>query len=448
MANPRLPDSEQVIASFVEQYEYRFDFYSNVAGKASQLCETALKQEGVRAISSFRAKNSERLKTKLHQRLAWRREKGNEYADEAAISNDLVDLAGVRIALYFPDDRAQVESIISKTFEVVAKKRLGGYKESVLGIDPSFDGYCADHYHVRLRDQGVYGTALVEIQVASVLMHAWSEVNHDLAYKPLQGQISKDEVRILDALNGLVLTGEVILKQLQSAINERAALQERKFADQYELGAYLNKKAVRHSDSTSSMGPVDLLFDVLQILRLDSPHALDATIEHWNKVSPTDSPIALSLLEYVLTTTITRMTASEAALLFTPAPVDEDEYELTMHQALVLDEAVRYYDNQGKLGHSTRKRSVRDLAESERSHAIFLQQLDIVETFSRIGMEKGGPTQLKEAVRVLWSWFTCNSDQTARLALSLARLEQQSVSEHFVIASSASQRLPIGLTTL
>lgn len=89
--------------SFVEQYEYRFDFYSNLAGKACQLCETALRQEGVRAISSFRAKNSERLETKPRQCVAWRREKGNEDA-EAAISNELADVAGVRIALYFSDD--------------------------------------------------------------------------------------------------------------------------------------------------------------------------------------------------------------------------------------------------------------------------------------------------------------------------------------------------------
>jgi hypothetical protein len=114
-------------------------------------------------------------------------------------------------------------------------------------------------------------------------MRAWSEVNHDLAYKPLQGQISKDEGRILDALNGLVPTGEVILNQLQSAINEGAALLDREFADLYELGAYLNKKDVRPGDNTSSMGKVDLLFDVLRFLRKDSPHAPDRFLETWDR---------------------------------------------------------------------------------------------------------------------------------------------------------------------
>ena len=48
------------------------------------------------------------------------------------------------------------------------------------------------------RSQKKYTTARIEIQVASVLMHAWSEVEHDLVYKPLQGTLSDEELAILD----------------------------------------------------------------------------------------------------------------------------------------------------------------------------------------------------------------------------------------------------------
>lgn len=48
-----------------------------------------------------------------------------------------------------------------------------------------------------------------EIQVASLIMHAWSEVEHDLIYKPMQGTLSEEELSILDELNGLVLAGEI-----------------------------------------------------------------------------------------------------------------------------------------------------------------------------------------------------------------------------------------------
>ena len=51
-------------------------------------------------------------------------------------------------------------------------------------------------------------------------MHAWSEVEHDLIYKPMQGTLSEEELAILDELNGLVLTGEIALERLQAAGNE------------------------------------------------------------------------------------------------------------------------------------------------------------------------------------------------------------------------------------
>lgn len=56
-----------------------------------------------------------------------------------------------------------------------------------------------------------YAEARVEIQVASVVMHAWAEVEHDLVYKPLAGELSQDEYAILDELNGLVMAGEIAL---------------------------------------------------------------------------------------------------------------------------------------------------------------------------------------------------------------------------------------------
>lgn len=48
-------------------------------------------------------------------------------------------------------------------------------------------------------------------------MHAWSEVEHDLVYKPLNGTLSEEELAILDELNGLVLAGEIALERLQIA---------------------------------------------------------------------------------------------------------------------------------------------------------------------------------------------------------------------------------------
>ena len=43
-------------------------------------------------------------------------------------------------------------------------------------------------------------------------MHAWAEVEHDLVYKPFISGLSKQELAILDQINGLVLAGECAWK--------------------------------------------------------------------------------------------------------------------------------------------------------------------------------------------------------------------------------------------
>jgi ppGpp synthetase/RelA/SpoT-type nucleotidyltranferase len=84
-----------------------------------------------------------------------------------------------------------------------------------------FSGYLPTHHRVYLREFSMneaekrYASALIEVQGASVLTHAWAEVEHELVYKPQQGSLSYDEYSILDQINGLVVAGELALEQLQ-----------------------------------------------------------------------------------------------------------------------------------------------------------------------------------------------------------------------------------------
>ena len=101
-------------------------------------------------------------------------------------------------------------------------------------------------------------------------MHAWSEVEHDLIYKPLQGALSDEELSILDELNGLVLTGEIALERLQSAGNERIKNKETTFTSQYDLASYLYNYLSSHfkeEDVELRMGNIELLFKLLSRLK-------------------------------------------------------------------------------------------------------------------------------------------------------------------------------------
>jgi ppGpp synthetase/RelA/SpoT-type nucleotidyltranferase len=206
-----------IIDDFMAQYERARDYYEKAALLCKQICETGLAQADVRALVTSRAKSYDTLRKKIRERNGEK-----QYLTTEAIYNDIPDLAGVRIALYFPGDRHELDTLIKERFDV--KRQIKDFPHPPSLYEKRFPGYQATHYRVYLRedslanDQKQYAKTLIEIQVATVLMHAWSEVEHDLGYKPVTRELSEDEYAILDEINGLVLTCEIALERLQRAI--------------------------------------------------------------------------------------------------------------------------------------------------------------------------------------------------------------------------------------
>lgn len=277
-----------VIEDFVGEYERQFDFWEASARTARSLLEAELSSSGLRAIVTSRAKSVDRLLDKLRQR-----NPEHSYSSVSEIQQDIIDLAGVRVALYFPGQMDEAEQIIRSVLQVDHARifpRAGTSTASQASSSPSdvskgvetsigsiaahakrFSGYGARHFRVHIpasrlsAEQERYSSALIEVQVASVLMHAWSEVEHDLVYKPLEGQLSVSEYALLDQLNGLVLAGEIALEQLQVAGDRRVADARTPFRDHYELAEFLRTRLqVSGIDPTdATLGRVDVLFTFL-----------------------------------------------------------------------------------------------------------------------------------------------------------------------------------------
>ena len=147
-----------------------------------------------------------------------------------------------------------------------------------------------------------YFDARVEIQVASVLMLAWAEVEHDLVYKPLQGKLSEDEYAILDELNGLVLAGEIALERLQRAAEIRVGERGTSFANHYDLAAFLFEAVrplLKGPASDAALGRVDVVFELLQRLERANPNALDPFIESLH-ADTERRPIAEQIIDQIL----------------------------------------------------------------------------------------------------------------------------------------------------
>ena len=271
-----------LIQQFIMQYTKEIDYYDNVSRLAAQQLQQRLQESGIRAIVTSRAKSPERLKSKLEKRF-----EEKNYKSISDIYEDIVDLSGVRVALYFPGETTEVDKIIRNQFNLLEdSKEFSGSPSTIDNYNKRFSGYWATHYRVSIKSDFIneqqkhYCDAKIEIQVASVLMHAWSEVEHDLVYKPYQGELSRTEYIILDELNGLVLSGELALERLQSAMEQRIKESGREFANNYELASYLFEIAKGKLDENDPMlGDVDVLFMLLERMKINSPSQLSQYIQ-------------------------------------------------------------------------------------------------------------------------------------------------------------------------
>jgi ppGpp synthetase/RelA/SpoT-type nucleotidyltranferase len=289
------------IEEFVARYRKEYDFYSRAARLVAETLDRDLQGAGIRCIVTDRAKSVSRLEAKCRQRAA-----SSAYSSVDEIYDDIVDLAGVRVALYFPAEREQVEGLIRRTFVLIEEPKR--FPEGSLPVSPRrFAGYNAVHFRVRLREADLgeadkrYAEARVEIQVASVLMHAWAEVEHDLVYKPLAGELSSGEHMLLDQLNGLVMAGEIALEALQKAGEVRVAETGRRFANHYDLAGHLLSAAtvLEGPVNESGLGRVDDLFELLTRLDLDTPERLEPYVKalHGDLEA---RPIAEQIIDQVL----------------------------------------------------------------------------------------------------------------------------------------------------
>lgn len=324
----------RLIDQFIARYRRELDFYEQAARLVAEQLERRTQPSGIRAMVTSRAKNPKRLREKVE-----RRGKDGRYATVEDIYEDIVDLAGARVSLYFPGQRDEVDKIVRSEFVLLGspeehpKPRTSTPNEYA----KRFSGYGATHYHVRLREEALtdaqkrYVDARVEIQLASVLMLAWAEVEHDLVYKPAQGELSEDEYAILDELNGLVLAGEIALERLQRAGEVRTG-ERGYFSNHYDLASFLLDAArpiLPGPPSDSTLGRVDVLFELLRSLELATPDRLAPYLNSLHSDTERRS-ISEQIVDQVLAADLSRYdTYTEArAALGLPSPRTSKPTEL------------------------------------------------------------------------------------------------------------------------
>jgi ppGpp synthetase/RelA/SpoT-type nucleotidyltranferase len=235
----------QLINRFVEDYENNLAVHEQIASAAEQRCRDLLEGNHIPAVITSRAKCPTRLREKLEKR-----NPELHYRTEADIQSNIPDLSGVRIALYFPSQQKDVIQLLQQIFVPILVKTYDSTpesehsphdspqespeeKESVIPDVPTQHifrptGYHAVHLHMCTRTDDTFPkhsptaeAAVFEVQITTLLMHAWSEVDHDLAYKYHGEEPSNEETRVLSEINRNIVASEGLLRQLEELVRNR-----------------------------------------------------------------------------------------------------------------------------------------------------------------------------------------------------------------------------------
>ncbi|KAL1649588.1 hypothetical protein SLS58_001645 [Diplodia intermedia] len=424
------PSTKKAIEDCLKNYKRQWAHYKDLARQANEICEDNLRGAGIRAIHSYRAKDYESLKKKLYDMDP---EICKGWKDGNSIRQDIFDLAGVRIALYYPKQKADVEQMIQEKFQLGATKdhdTVTAHERA--GYIPIFTGYRAKHYRVSLREEDVAKAPtlnsedIIEIQVVTVLQHAWAEVHHDVLYKQLHGDPSQGECRALDGLSGLVQLGELLLDSFQDTHVDRIKFENNKFKDEYELGAFLSKTLSQNApEDPLLMGRVGILFKFLNLVRKDTPTDLVTMLEELRKAKKSLRDVAIEASEEYAY----REQNATIAIMYHALSIDSAFSRLDSvdfdkkHMAKVMASTIVTLEELFSPFFVWEKKLLGDdrqqLALPKAALLWFIGSVEAIEIMS------GDPPRNDEAskkLQSLWAWFDKHSDPAVKFVFGVSKM--------------------------
>ena len=223
---------------------------------------------------------------------------------------EMGDLAGVRIGLYFPDDVSKVAQEIEKHFD---KKHLFGtvtggriatqsgnldpqkhsigqwYSPGPNGTDEYWEHYGYKSWQVVVEWREPlperFKSLRAEIQVGTVVAQAWAEVQHNIIYKrPHDILTTPTMMRMSDAINGMAITTELMLKELKRSLEEETEKRDRHpFRDGAEFlnwfqSTYLDLMQPAERQRWASNPNITKAYELVQICNERRSWGIDHTV--------------------------------------------------------------------------------------------------------------------------------------------------------------------------
>jgi ppGpp synthetase/RelA/SpoT-type nucleotidyltranferase len=180
----------------LHEYRAELQLYNGFGLKLETLISELLASAQIRVHSvSHRIKDESSLAEKLAR-------PGNKYTGLP----DVTDICGVRVITYFAGEVDAVAHLIEREFSIDRVNSI----DKRAAIDPDRFGYLSVHYvvsleltRVSLPEYAPFRDCTAEVQIRSILQHAWAEIEHDLGYKS-RSAVPRDIIRQFSRLASIL----------------------------------------------------------------------------------------------------------------------------------------------------------------------------------------------------------------------------------------------------
>jgi len=210
--------------SIVQKYKEGLVSYEKLGLNLTQVLELLLIESEIPFLSiNYRIKKSDSFIGKIEKKL---------YVDPF---QEIEDICGIRIICYYQSDIDKITNLIKKELLVLEDQNKGEQ------LDFDKFGYRSRHFIVKIPQEWAQTpnyrnleNLKSELQVRTVLMHAWAEIEHKLAYKS-ETQIPKEFRRKLSRISAKLEESDEQFEEIKSQIENnknqlvKAANESKKF---------------------------------------------------------------------------------------------------------------------------------------------------------------------------------------------------------------------------
>ena len=187
-----------------ERYQDSFPQYDSFRASIENLIVQLLREEGIYANTESRAKNTTSLENKLHRK---------QYHS----LEEIPDLAGVRVIVRYLSDVKAAVNLLDTEF-AVQESSPHWYSS------PDAFGYVSHHVVVKLsperralREWSRYSDFICEVQIRTILQHAWASISHSLDYKS-EEEVPTPVRRDLFRVAALLESGDEMFERYHLAV--------------------------------------------------------------------------------------------------------------------------------------------------------------------------------------------------------------------------------------